>query len=197
MVYVVVGCQFLIGVVFLVSAASKLRSRSNLRTFAASLRQLHLLPSQTVGPIALAVAYGEAAIAVLLLAPTVLGATAPRPGVVGAGFTGALVLLSTFSAVILTSIRRGIRAPCRCFGAANSPLGGRHVLRNGVLAAAAGIGLAAAVAGDAPAPSLAGVLVAAAGGVALAVLTVVSDELAELLAPSTRTPGAARLRRTG
>lgn len=196
MVYVVVGCQYLIGVVFLVSAASKLRSRAGLRGFGASLRQMRLLPSRGVGAVALLVAAAEAAVAVLLVAATALGpATASTAAVLTVGFTGALALLISFSAAILAAMHRGSRAPCRCFGTANIPLGGRHVLRNGVLAAAAGVGLAGAVGGTPPAPDLGGVVVGAAGGITLAVLTVVSDELVELFAPAVHRPGEVGARR--
>lgn len=199
--YVVVGCQCLIGVVFLVSAVSKLRSRATLEGFGASLRQLRVLPGRAVGPVAMLVAAGEATVAALLVVPLALtavgGSAAPTTALVAVGFAGALGLLVAFSAVILAAMRRGIRAPCRCFGTSSSPLGGRHVLRNIVLEVAAAVGLAGVVAGTPATLQLGGVAVAGAVGVVLAVLVVVSDEVVELFAPRATDPAEVGISRTG
>jgi hypothetical protein len=73
-------------------------------------------------------------------------------------------------------LRRGTRAGCLCFGATERLYGPRHLVRNGVLAAAA---LAVAVLSEHPADLLAALIAITAGAVAALVL-VMSDELLDL-----------------
>jgi hypothetical protein len=194
--YLAVGCQFLIGLVFLVAAASKLHSRAALGRFAASLRQLPLVPNGLAGPAAAAVAVGEAAVPVVL-ATAAVGAVSSMPAarpVAAGGFAIALGLLAVFTAATLIALYRGARPACRCFGRSEAPLGIRHVVRNCALAAVAGAGLIAAPDRGQPALDPGGVAVAAVAGVVLAVLAVVFDDLVELFAPrAAATPGTRRL----
>jgi hypothetical protein len=179
--YLVVGCRVLLGAVFLVSAASKLRTRGDFGQFVAAVARFGLVPAERVRAAAAAVVAVELAIPVLLLVP----ATVP------VGFAVALGLLGVFTAAIGRALRRGVQAPCRCFGVSASPVGRRHLVRNlllGVVAAAGIAGAFTTVPGD---PHVGGVAVATAAGLVLAGLTVVADELVDLFAAST-TPGATR-----
>jgi hypothetical protein len=195
MAYLVVGCQFLIGLVFLVAAASKLYSRAALRRFTESLWQLPLVPNRLAGLAAVVVAVGEAAVP-LLLAAAASGAarsTAGAQPVAAAGFAVAVGLLAAFTAATLIALGRGARPPCRCFGRSEVPLGIRHVVRNCLLAAVAGVGLVAALQRGHSAVDPAGVVVAAVAGVVLAVVAVAFDDLVELFAPrAAATPGTRR-----
>ena len=56
----------------------------------------------------------------------------------------ALVLLAVFSTLLIMRLREGRHPPCACFGAWSvRPLGPRHLVRNGVLVAAAVVAAAA------------------------------------------------------
>ncbi|GAA1556420.1 methylamine utilization protein MauE [Actinomadura kijaniata] len=158
----------LIGLVFAVSAFTKLRDRAG---FTRSVPDLvPALPARLLGPLAHTVIALEAAVPVLLAVP------ATRI----LGFGVALVLLAAFTVAIAGALRRGRRAPCRCFGASAAPLGPRHLVRNGVLLAAASAG-ALAPGGAAPA---AGLAVAAAAGLVAGLLIVSFDDLVDLFAGS-------------
>jgi hypothetical protein len=148
--------------VFALAVVGKLRAPE---AFVASLADFGLRRARR--PVAYAVMAAEAAVIplVLLVAPV--------------GLTLAAVLLLGFAAAIITTLRRGARPSCRCFGTKSAPLRGAHVIRNLVLAALA---LAGLVAGDhdlAGAPQAVAAIVAA---VALLVLGTF-DDLVEVLAP--------------
>ncbi|MCM6776881.1 redoxin domain-containing protein [Nocardia sp. CDC159] len=64
-----------------------------------------------------------------------VGLLLPRAGV-GAGVL-ALVLLLVFTAAVGRLLRRGKHPACSCFGAMSAPIGGRTLIRNGVLIAMA------------------------------------------------------------
>lgn len=179
--YLVVGCRVLLGAVFLVSAASKLRARGAFNHFTVAVQRFGLVPATHVRVVAAAVAATEAAIPLLLLIP----ATVP------AGFAVALGLLTAFTVAAGLALHRGVRAPCQCFGVSASPIGRRHLVRNGLLAATAAAGLIPAAAGSTSGAHPGGVAVAATAGLTLALLVVLADDLVDLFAPST-TPSATR-----
>jgi Methylamine utilisation protein MauE len=187
--YLVVGCRCLVGLVFLVAAASKLHSRAAFGGFGESLRQLPLVPKTLAVPAAVGVVVAEAVVPLLLVAPAA--------GFAAAGFAVALGLLSAFTATTVIALRRGARPPCRCFGMSEIPLGARHVVRNCALAAVAGVGLAAALQGGQRAVDPAGVAVAAVAGIVLAVLAVVFDDLVELFGPRAAAAPGTRLEQGG
>lgn len=57
---------------------------------------------------------------------------------------GALVLLIAFTSLIVVNLRAGLRPACACFGSWRAtPLGWRHVARNLVLMALAGVSILA------------------------------------------------------
>ncbi|MEO3925050.1 MauE/DoxX family redox-associated membrane protein [Micromonosporaceae bacterium B7E4] len=171
MQYLATVVRCLIGVVFLVSFASKVARRNAFQGFTASIRGMRVLPSRLTTPAALLVVAGEAA-ACLLLAVPVRAANV-------AGLMVASGLLVTFSIGIVVSLRRGVQAPCRCFGASTTPLRGRHVVRNVGLIGACTVGAAAMLTPTAPAQA-GGVAVAMATGLLLGGLLTVLDDIVEL-----------------
>jgi hypothetical protein len=98
------------------------------------------------------------------------------------GFGLAVLLTAAFSYAVLRTIRSGNRTPCRCFGRSSSPLGPRHLVRNGLLLAVAVAGLGASVAGGSAEP--AGALVAVLAGLFLGLIIATFDDLAQLVAPA-------------
>lgn len=127
MAYLFAFCRLLTGIVFLMSAVSKLRGRAAYEEFTAATRALVRLPSRLVAALVVA---AEIAVAPLLAwRPTTL-----------AGFGVALGLLVAFTAAIVVALRRGRRVPCRCFGASAVPVGAGHLARNAVLIVAAAAG---------------------------------------------------------
>lgn len=168
MIYLAIGMRCLIGAVFLISFAGKAARRGAFAAFVVSVRELLPLSRTVTRAAAVLVVLAEAAIAVLL--------ALPPPTAHGAGFALAATLLVAFTAAIAWSLRRGIRTPCRCFGASATPLGTRHVVRNLLLTtgAVAG-GVAATAAAGALHPG--GVLAAVFAGLLLGALVAVLDDL--------------------
>lgn len=193
MEYVLLGARCLVGVVFVVSAVSKLRSRRAFTEFVASLRQLGLLRPAGLRPAGLAVALTEAAIPVLLIAPVAAAALEGAPGsaaanfATGAGFALAGGLLVAFTVAILLAMRRGVQAPCRCFGASATPLGVRHVVRNGFILVVTTIGVAGVLVEWTGATHPGGAVIAALTGLVAGVLITTFDDLVDLFVASPRT----------
>jgi hypothetical protein len=173
--YVEIGCRAALGVVFLTSAATKLSGRASFAEFVASLRRMDVVPRRLAGPIGGLVVTGEVAVVVFLALPFTASAAT--------GFGLAALLLCGFTGAIVVSLRRGRQTTCRCFGASTVPLGRRHVARNAVLVAAAGLGLAGTVMGGSAQP-LALFLAVVAGLTAGGLLTVLDDVVA-LFRPTT------------
>ncbi|MQY08404.1 MauE/DoxX family redox-associated membrane protein [Actinomadura macrotermitis] len=175
--YLILACQCLLAGVFAVSAASKLPVPAFGRAgafddFAWSLRRLRLVPPQRAKAVAAVVVAAEAAAAVLLCLPSAAGPVA------------AAALLSVLSAGIAVSLARGDRVPCRCFGASEAPLGAAHLIRNGLLLAAAVTATAGRLAGPVHLGHPAGVTVALAGAALGLVLVLLFDDLTSLFARS-------------
>jgi hypothetical protein len=131
--YLEFGCRVLLGGVFAVSAGTKLFSRTGFADFTAATARLTGARAARARQLAVAVVAAEVVIVLALVVPVL----------VPWGFTAAVGLLAVFTVAIVRSLRRGQRAPCRCFGASNSPLGTHHVVRNAVLAAFGVLGIAA------------------------------------------------------
>jgi uncharacterized membrane protein YphA (DoxX/SURF4 family) len=171
--YLDVAGRLLIGVVFAVAVVSKVASRDAFRAFVRSLQQMDVLPLRSV-PAAARVSVATEATIVTLLA-------VPLRWTAAAGFALAAGLLAIFAAAIRRSVRRGNRAPCRCFGASVTPLGRHHVVRNLLLAGAALVGLTGAVGrGHA---DVAGGFVAAGAGAVVGIAMIAYDDIAALLRP--------------
>jgi uncharacterized membrane protein len=165
--YLRAACAALIAVVFAASSVSKFR---DFRGFARSVPVLVPMPASAVPPVSVAVVAAEAGAAVLVVVP----ATAT------AGFVLASLLLLAFAAAIGTALRRGRPATCRCFGAADTPVGPRHLARNTLLLCFAVLGALA----PEHLPSVAGAAVAVAAGGAVAVLVIAMDDIAVVFARS-------------
>jgi hypothetical protein len=181
--YVVVAARGLVAVVFAVSALSKLRSRQAFEELVGSLRQFGV-PVAWRRPVGGAVAILESAVVVLLCGAVVFGSdsgTAAR-SVVGMGFALATVLLIAFTAGIARALRRGAEAPCRCFGASSTPLGRRHLVRNGLLLVSTVTGLLGALVGPVDPPDLGGAAVALLAGLVCGALVTAFDDLVDLFA---------------
>jgi hypothetical protein len=171
--YAVLTCRWLLVAVFVLAAGGKVL-RTGFREFVASAGRL--LPTRWSGrrrQVAVAVLAAEVAAVGLLVWPV----TAPVGFGVGLGLS---VLLATG---VGAALRRGERAPCRCFGTSTTPLGPVHLVRNGAVAAAALTGLVlAALTPPAPVhPAGAGLAILV--GFVLAALVVRMDDLASLFAP--------------
>lgn len=127
--YVVAGSRCLLVIVFMSAVAGKVFPARSFGEFRDSIRSLRILPPALVAPAAYGTVAAEAC-AVPLLAV---------PGAAPVGAAVAATLLLVFVGVITTSMRRGVRARCRCFGAAGAQLGARHVGRNTLLLLVAGV----------------------------------------------------------
>ncbi|MBF6049847.1 methylamine utilization protein MauE [Streptomyces sp. NRRL B-1677] len=168
-----IGIQCLIGVVFLASSAGKAAGRRSFDRFVSSVAGMQVVPVRRARPVARTVVAAEGAVCVSLAVPV------PAATVVGLAI--AAVLLAVFTAGIALSVRRGVRAPCRCFGASPTPLGPRHIVRNLALTAAAVTGAAAAGAGGTATPG--GVAVAVLAGLLLGALVAALDDILDLFRP--------------
>lgn len=171
----VLGVRIVVGVVFAVAAAGKLRSRQSFTEFAGSLAPLGR-PGTDWRPVAAAVATGEVGTAVLLAVP----------GTTGIGLAAATALLLALSAGIGSALARGRELRCRCFGTSGSTLRGTHLVRNGMLAVLSGGALSVYLAGPLPAVPLGLVAPAALLGAFLAIVVLLWDELADTLTPVRR-----------
>lgn len=162
--YGALACRALIGVVFAVSAFSKVRSRSEYRAFMRWLGRLPLPAALRGAPVAATVAVAETAIVVMLI-PTATAA---------AGLALAATMLLAFAAGTLVTVRGGRVVPCRCFGASQSPMSLWHVARDLLLALLAAAGAAGAAAA---AHSAGAIVLSLAAGVTVAVPVVLFDDL--------------------
>jgi hypothetical protein len=113
---------------------------------------------------------------------------------VGAGWAAAragvalvLVLAGLLLAVLTTgvvlAVRRRTGARCACFGAAERPLGRRHVVRNSILLAFVATALVGVLLGRTyPLPS-AGTVIALMAGLVGALILIRLDDLVDLFLP--------------
>ncbi|MBB3729022.1 MauE/DoxX family redox-associated membrane protein [Nonomuraea dietziae] len=164
MSHVLVASQVLLAVIFVVSAFSKLRSRTALRSFAATLG---MLPGPARLPAAAATAAAEvAAAATMMVFPPI-----------GLAVSG--MLLIAFSLWIAVSLRGGRREPCQCFGASATPLGPVHLIRNGLLLLVVALGWATLMFPGDPV-TVAGLALAVPVGLAAAALLIIFDDIADL-----------------
>lgn len=170
----------LLALVFAASAVSKLRGRHAFGEFAESLRDMRLLPSWAVRPIATVVALAEAAVPPLLI-------PLPFSVLTTAGFVLAGLLLSGFTVAVATVLRRKVSATCRCFGGSTAaPFGRHHVVRNLLLTACAAAG-AYASATEAPTTVSAAALAVPFAAVA-ALIVIRLDDLVALFTPLSTPP---------
>jgi hypothetical protein len=167
--YLALTCRCLLGVVFLAAVTTKVRGATVFGRFADSLVSFAAVRYRWRRPVAVGVVAAEAAVPALLAVPAWTLA----------GFGWAVLVLAAFTTAIVRSLRRGIRAPCHCFGSSARPLGPGHVTRNVALGLAGLVG-AVATASAPTGPTPAAVLAAAALGLALAVPVLWLDDLVDL-----------------
>jgi hypothetical protein len=169
MAYAALTCRALVGLVFAVSAFTKIRNVTAYREFASWLAGL---PVPLAGNSALppVLAGAEAAIVVLVAVPAAAVA----------GMILAALTLAVLTAGTAVAVSRGARVHCRCFGPARAPLAARHALRNGFLLAVAVTG---ALGARAVAARPAGIALSLAAAVAAATFVVFLDDLAALAGP--------------
>jgi hypothetical protein len=195
--------------VFTASAAGKLRGRATYRDYHAGLRATRLLPPGrplAVTAVTLVLAEAVAAASLTLAAIWLAARLAGAFPLAGAALAVAAALSAVLAAGVAVVIRRGIQAPCRCFGGSPArPLGVVHLTRNLCLLAV----LAAALIASLMAPSgrlgPAGVALAVVAGLVAGLVLIRWDDLASLFAPppparplpSAKPGPAARRDRTG
>ncbi|MFE7117317.1 MauE/DoxX family redox-associated membrane protein [Streptomyces sp. NPDC057654] len=165
-----VSCRTLLVVVFAVAVVTKLSSAESFSAFARSVREFAGLSARRGRAAARLVAGAEAAGAVLLVLP--------RP-LTMAGFALLGCLLGSFTIAMAASLRRGLRVPCRCFGASTSSTGVLPLVRNGFLILVAAIGAAGTFHGVPTAPG--GLAVAVGAGLVLGAVVTVLDDIYEVL----------------
>ncbi|GAA2999984.1 MauE/DoxX family redox-associated membrane protein [Streptosporangium longisporum] len=176
MEYVLVCCRLLVGVVFVVSAVGKIRTRGGYASFRAAAGELApWLPPVPRALVPPAVVAGELAAAVLLAVPSTAGA----------GFVIAVVLLAAFTVAIATAVRLRRHVICNCFGPSSTPVGPGRLVHNGVLLVASltGVVLSFGTASVSVALEPAGVTAAAVTGVMGAALVLLADDMTELFRP--------------
>jgi hypothetical protein len=181
MVYVTVGAMVLCGLILLVSAISKVRSRTDYAEFVASVPAFGI-PARWTRLFAAVTVTAEFTITALLLPATVLMTVGSNAGrwLAAAGLLLATGLFGVLTAAVWRAVARQSGAVCRCFGPARTVLAHRHVVRNALLLLVAILGaVPLSVAGTVD-PAIAGL--AGAIGALGAVLVIRFDDLAELIA---------------
>lgn len=171
MAYLLPGLQWMVAIVFATAVGSKIARPRYAEFVTATGRLLPARLGRWQAPVAAIVAGTELAIIPLVLLP----ATTP------VAFAATLVLNTGFGIAIAAAMRKGQRAPCRCFGS-GAPLGLAHLVRNAALVVVGGVGLAVSVVPHHPLRPASVVVAAVAGGVA-AVLLIRLDDLVALLGP--------------
>lgn len=155
MAFIAVAVRTALAAVFVVSGIAKLSDRTGTRQAVAGFG----VPAGPAAWVAVLLAPVELGVALLvLLTPTAT-----------LGLVLVLVLLTAFTVAVLRALRAGRRPECHCFGRiGGADISARTVLRNGVLAALAAVGLVGLAArgdstsdGSAVAAALAGLALAA------------------------------------
>lgn len=137
-VYLGQSLQIVLGAVFLVAAAAKLKKPS---LFVAALRGYELVPPVLSGPLAAGLVLIELLVAVSLLSGWAVGVAVPVAG----------ALLLGFAVAVGINLRRGRMVSCGCFGSVSERISPRTLARLGVLMVAT-IGLAVVRVVARPAP---------------------------------------------
>jgi hypothetical protein len=164
--------RVLLAGVFLLAAASKVRSRKAFDEFRIAVGRLGHVPRALAPAVVVGVVGIEFGTAVALLIP----ATAVPALVAGVG------VLAAFTVVLERGRRTHPGVPCACFGSSSAPVGPAQLVRNAVL-----IGLALAVltvgltAGPSPHHAAGALVVAVFGGCVGALLLTRWDDLAAVL----------------
>ncbi|MFC8718026.1 MauE/DoxX family redox-associated membrane protein [Kitasatospora sp. NPDC057198] len=165
------ACRAVVTIVFAASALGKGRSPAR---FAAALRAMRVVPGRLAGPLSVAVPVAEAAVAVAVWVP------APAAW----AFVLASAMLAVFTAALVSVLRRGIAAPCSCFGVSTAPVGPAQVVRNCVLLAFCAVGSWAAFTTSRPTvvPDYGGMAVGLLVAVPSSILLIFSEIVADVFA---------------
>lgn len=119
-------CRLLLAGVFLIAGLAKLSDKKG--TF--SLLQNFGLPYKLIPFFALLLPLVELTVGTLLVLTSTLRV----------GALGELLLLTLFTAIIITNLAKGRNPDCRCFGQINvTPIGWNTLIRNSILLALAGL----------------------------------------------------------
>lgn len=163
--YLDIFCRTLLGIVLVAAGIGKARDHQGVAAVQEILRAFGMHRAGPAGLVAVSLPALEVGAAVLLVpAPTA-----------ALGYLLAAGLLAAFTAAIAVLLRDRRRVACRCFGDGDSPSGGRHLARNGLLLTSAAVGLAAHTA--APPATRPATLAAAAVAAVVAVAVVRMDNL--------------------
>jgi hypothetical protein len=180
--HVSVACRGLIGLIFFLSAASKIKSRaSSAEFFAVTRKLLRVFAGRPWATPLVTRVTGFAVISMelaILIALTI-------PSLARLGFGIALVALLMFSSAIAAAMHRGVRMSCACFGRSTTPLGVPHLVRNIILAVAAITGLVLGAERPETASPEA-LLVPVLAALATALVLIRFDDLVDLFKPGPR-----------
>jgi hypothetical protein len=174
-VYVTLICRCVMAITFGFSVFSKIKNGDAFRDFAAWLGGVPPVSRRTQLPVAAILVAGELVVTGAVIAPET----------VRWGLMLAALLLTVFAVGIYAALRRGVRAPCRCFGASTTPLGGSQIVRNALLVLVAVTGAIAQ--GSHSAVTVPGVIISLATAALLVVPVIFYDDLAFLLQKQART----------
>jgi hypothetical protein len=176
MVYLALACRVLVGVTFFAAVLGKVRSAEAFRLFTASLAGLGWLSAERRRPVAVATTAAELSIVALVAwSPTARG-----------GLAIAAVAVGVFTIVMIAAERRGAPVTCRCFGGGGQTWGPVHLIRNTLLGGSAVLGVVAHSIAPPGQPALAGATVASAVAAIVALLLILSDDLAYLFSSDRR-----------
>ncbi len=137
--YLAIACRCLIGLLFGVSAISKVRAAAAFAEFTTATRAL--LAAALPGP-GRYTAVERWLPSTIVVTETAVAGLVVVPASARFGLGLAAVLLTGFTLAIAAAIHRDVRAACRCFGASTTPLGTAHLIRNGILLLVSSTGLA-------------------------------------------------------
>jgi uncharacterized membrane protein YphA (DoxX/SURF4 family) len=171
--------------IFALAGWSKIRSGQAFVAFGDGTPALRSVDGLVVRVLTVAVIVAEVSTAGLLAVGFAAGWAAVT------GFSLAGLLLASFTAALTIAVRRGDQVPCRCFGASDTNVGWRHVVRNIALIVCTVFGASGRLMGDGAvdAPT---VVAAVAVGTAMTIITLKLDDVV-----ATFRPGAAGARSRG
>jgi hypothetical protein len=181
MAELVIAALMTAAVTYGMSVGAKLRNGRAYLDFRAGLAGTALVSRRLTGLVAAMLAAAEAVVAALCATALIMAFVprpdAPaRPALTGAALAGAAALTTVLTAGVAVAVRRGVTAPCACFGSGSrSPLSGVHLARNAGLLAVLVAGAASVGLERWPPGPAAGALAAATGGVAALLLTRLDD----------------------
>jgi hypothetical protein len=169
--YLSLGLRLFLAFVCLIAVSGKVRGRLAFAEFGRLLEQVGV-PAGRTTQVGLGLVLTELAVAALT----------PWRATALAGSAVAVGLFAVLTTGVGLAVRRGVAAPCRCFGRAGGTLGRPHVVRNATLTTAAIAALASVPGtGGTPGSAIGTALAATVAAVATA-LIVYWDDLATLVA---------------